>query len=131
MRRPAPQTIPAPRDGAPGAANGLALTASECFADRTRWPYDPIAKSIPETAAGDSVAFQIAGSKEDALEPRQIVAPRERLAAFEVEIRMFLGGHLTASEHPGVLAGASRELADAGVGQPIGPHPDATEETTP
>ena len=65
----------------------------------------------------DSVAFHIAGSEEDTFEPRQIVAARERLAPFGVDIRMFPGGHLTTIEQPRLLAEAIRELADMhGVG---------------
>jgi pimeloyl-ACP methyl ester carboxylesterase len=69
---------------------------------------------------GDTVTFHIAGSEEDPFEPRQIIAARERLAPFDVDIRTFPGGHLTTSEHPELLGDAIRELADAhGVGQPI------------
>jgi pimeloyl-ACP methyl ester carboxylesterase len=64
-----------------------------------------------------SVAFHIAGSEEDPFEPRQIVAARTRLAPFNVDIRMFPGGHLTTAEHPHLLAAAIRELAQMhGVG---------------
>ena len=67
-----------------------------------------------------TVAFHIAGSEEDPFEPRQIVAARERLVPFGVDIRTFPGGHLTTAEHPELLAAAIQELADAhGVGQPI------------
>ena len=66
----------------------------------------------------DTVAFHIAGSEEDPFEPHQIVAARTRLAPFNVDIRMFPGGHLTTAEHPHLLAEAIRELADAhGVGE--------------
>jgi hypothetical protein len=75
---------------------------------------------------GDTVAFHIAGSEEDPFEPRQIVAARERLAPFGVEIRTLPGGHLTSSEHPRLLADVIRELADAhGVGSPPATPPPA------
>jgi pimeloyl-ACP methyl ester carboxylesterase len=81
----------------------------------TRWDLAAIVREF-----GDTVAFHIAGSEEDPFEPRQIIAARERLAPFNVDIRTFPGGHLTTSEHPELLADAIRELADAhGVGQPI------------
>jgi pimeloyl-ACP methyl ester carboxylesterase len=69
----------------------------------------------------DTVAFHLAGSEGDPFEPRQIVAARERLAPFGVDIRTFPGGHLTTAEHPRLLADAIRELAGAhGVGQATG-----------
>jgi pimeloyl-ACP methyl ester carboxylesterase len=80
-----------------------------------RWDLAAIVRELRDT-----VAFHVAGSEEDPFEPRQIVAARERLAPFAVDIRTFPGGHLTTSEHPELLADAIRELADAhGVGQPI------------
>ena len=49
---------------------------------------------------------------------KSIVAARQRLAPYGVDIRMFPGGHLTTSEHPLLLAEAIRELAAThGVGQ--------------
>jgi pimeloyl-ACP methyl ester carboxylesterase len=81
-----------------------------------RWDLAAIVRELD-----NSVAFSIAGSEEDPFEPRQIIAARERLAPLGVDIRTFPGGHLTTSEHPGLLADAIRELADAhGVGQPAG-----------
>jgi pimeloyl-ACP methyl ester carboxylesterase len=73
-----------------------------------RWNFATIVREL-----GDTVAFHIPGSEEDPFEPRQIVAARERLARFGVDIRTFPGGHLTTSEHPRLLADAIRELADA------------------
>jgi pimeloyl-ACP methyl ester carboxylesterase len=73
-----------------------------------RWDLAAIVREL-----GNTVAFHIAGSEEDPFEPRQIVAARERLAPFGVDIRTFPGGHLTTSEHPQLLADAIRELADA------------------
>jgi pimeloyl-ACP methyl ester carboxylesterase len=80
-----------------------------------RWDLAAVVRELRDT-----VAFHVAGSEEDPFEPRQIVAARERLAPFGVDIRTFPGGHLTTAEHPELLADAIRELADArGVGQPI------------
>jgi pimeloyl-ACP methyl ester carboxylesterase len=80
-----------------------------------RWDLAAIVRELENT-----VAFHIAGSEEDPFEPRQIVAARERLVPFGVDIRTFPGGHLTTAEHPELLAAAIQELADAhGVGQPI------------
>ena len=84
-----------------------------------RWDLAAIVREL-----GDTVAFHIAGSEEDPFEPRQIVAARERLAPFGVDIRTFPGGHLTTSEHPELLADAIRELAAShGVGQPAAARP--------
>ena len=81
-----------------------------------RWDLAAIVREL-----GNTVAFHIAGSDEDPFEPRQIVAARERLAPFDVDIRTFPGGHLTTFEHPELLADAIRELADVhGVGQSCG-----------
>jgi pimeloyl-ACP methyl ester carboxylesterase len=82
-----------------------------------RWDLAAIVRELRDT-----VALHVAGSEEDPFEPRQIVAARERLAPFGVDIQWFPGGHLTTSEHPALLADAIRGLARAhGVGQPI-PH---------
>jgi hypothetical protein len=49
--------------------------------------------------------------------------------AFDVDIRTFPGGHLTTSEHPELLADATRELADAhGVGPPSATPPQRSPE---
>jgi pimeloyl-ACP methyl ester carboxylesterase len=78
-----------------------------------RWDLEALVRALHDT-----VAFHIAGSEEDPFEPHQIVAARTRLAPFNVDIRMFPGGHLTTAEHPHLLAEAIRELADAhGVGE--------------
>jgi pimeloyl-ACP methyl ester carboxylesterase len=80
-----------------------------------RWDLAAIVRALETT-----VAFHIAGSEDDPFEPRQIIAARERLAPFGVDVRMFPGGHLTTSEHPELLADAIRELADAhGVGETV------------
>jgi pimeloyl-ACP methyl ester carboxylesterase len=73
-----------------------------------RWDLAAIVREL-----GNTVAFHIAGSEEDPFESRQIVAARERLAPFDVDIRTFPGGHLTTFEHPSLLAEAIRDLADA------------------
>jgi pimeloyl-ACP methyl ester carboxylesterase len=92
-----------------------------------RWDLAAIARELRDT-----VAFHVAGSQEDPFEPRQIVAARERLAPFGVDIQWFPGGHLTTSEHPDLLADAIRGLARAhGVGQAISPTPEATGDTKP
>ena len=78
-----------------------------------RWDLEALVRALHDT-----VAFHIAGSEEDPFEPHQIVAARTRLAPFNVDIRMFPGGHLTTAEYPHLLAEAIRELADAhGVGE--------------
>ena len=78
----------------------------------TRWDLAAIVREL-----GDTVAFHVAGSEEDSFEPRQIVAARERLGPFGVDVQWFPGGHLTTFEHPGLLADAIRGLARAhGVG---------------
>jgi pimeloyl-ACP methyl ester carboxylesterase len=91
-----------------------------------RWDLAAIVREL-----GNTVAFHIAGSEEDPFEPRQILAARDRLAPFGVEIRMFPGGHLTTAEHPDLLSTAIHELARAhGVGQPIHHAAAATGDTT-
>jgi pimeloyl-ACP methyl ester carboxylesterase len=93
----------------------------------TRWDLAAIARELRDT-----VAFHVAGSEEDPFEPRQIKAARERLGPFGVEVQWFPGGHLTTSEHPGLLADAIRGLARAhGVGRAIRPTLQATGDTTP
>src|ERR671933_164484 len=78
-----------------------------------RWDLEALVRALHDT-----VAFHIAGSEEDPFEPHQIVAARTRLAPFNVDIRMFPGGHLTTAEYPHLLAEAIRELADMhGVGE--------------
>lgn len=92
-----------------------------------RWDLAAIVREL-----GDTVAFHIAGSEADPFEPRQILAARERLAPFGVELRTLPGGHLTTSEHPRLLADVIRELADAhGVGQSMHHSTRATGDTTP
>jgi pimeloyl-ACP methyl ester carboxylesterase len=71
-----------------------------------RWDLAAIVRELQDT-----VAFHIAGSKEDPFEPGQIIAARKRLAPLGVDIECFPGGHLTTSEHPELLADAIRGLA--------------------
>ena len=73
-----------------------------------RWDLKRLYLALRET-----VAFHIAGSVEDPFEPRQILATRERLGGYGVDVRLFPGGHMTTSEHPGLLADAIRDLARA------------------
>src|SRR5919106_1391527 len=81
-----------------------------------RWDLAAIVRELQDT-----VAFHIAGSKEDPFEPGQIVAARTRLAPLGVDIECFPGGHLTTSEHPEQLADAIRGLARVhGVGHTTG-----------
>ena len=56
MTSTATQPIPAPQGGASGAARDPRVTASEWFASGARRPYDPVAKTILETAAGEGSA---------------------------------------------------------------------------
>jgi pimeloyl-ACP methyl ester carboxylesterase len=77
-----------------------------------RWDLAAIARDLDGT-----VALYVAGSEEDPYEHRQIPATRERVP--QAEILTFPGGHLTTSEHPGLLAAAIRDIAERhGVGTP-------------
>ncbi len=53
MASTATQTTTAPQDPATDEANDQRVTASEWFASGARRPYDPIAKTMLETAAGE------------------------------------------------------------------------------
>jgi hypothetical protein len=68
-----------------------------------RWDLAAIARELNGT-----VGLYIGGSVEDPYEHRQIAAARERVP--EAEIVTFPGGHLTTSEHPGLLAEAIRRI---------------------
>lgn len=61
-------------------------------------------------ASAESVSFHIVGSEDDPFEPYQIVKARERLGGHGVDIRVLPGGHMTTSEHPGLLAEIIQEL---------------------
>jgi len=69
-----------------------------------RWDLAAIARAL-----GGEVALYVGGSDEDPYEHRQIEATRERVP--EAKILTFPGGHLTTSEHPGMLASAIRDIA--------------------
>jgi pimeloyl-ACP methyl ester carboxylesterase len=95
------------RNGAAFMARGAGFV-DEHRRHRERWDLERLYLALRET-----VDFHIAGSVEDPFEPRQIVAARERLGGYGVDVRLFPGGHLTTSEHPELLAGAIRDLARA------------------
>jgi pimeloyl-ACP methyl ester carboxylesterase len=68
-----------------------------------RWDLAAVTRELNGT-----VGLYIGGSVEDLYEHRQIAAARERVP--EAEIITFPGGHLTTSEHPGLLAEAIRRI---------------------
>jgi pimeloyl-ACP methyl ester carboxylesterase len=91
--------------GAPGFRAGDRRRAQ-------RWDLAAIARDL-----GGTVALYVGGSDEDPYEHRQIPATRERVP--QAEVLTFPGGHLTTSEHPGLLAAAIRDIAARhGVGTP-------------
>jgi len=69
-----------------------------------RWDLAAVARALDGT-----VALYVGGSDEDPYEHRQLPATRERVP--RAEILTFPGGHLTTSEHPGLLATAIRDIA--------------------
>lgn len=89
-------------------AHGAAGFVDEHKRNSERWDLKRLYLALRET-----VGFHIAGSEEDPFEPRQIVAARERLGPYGLDVRMFPGGHLTTSEHPDLLAKAIRELSQS------------------
>jgi pimeloyl-ACP methyl ester carboxylesterase len=93
------------RDGA-GFMHRAAGSVDEHRANAERWDLARLYLALRH-----SVRFHIAGSVEDPYEPRQIVAARERLGAYGLDVRQFPGGHMTTSEHPDLLTQAIRELA--------------------
>ena len=95
------------RDGAAFLHNG-ARFVDEHKAHDTRWNLARLYHAL-----SGSVEFCIAGSTEDPYEPSQIAAARTRLGAAGLDIRMCPGGHLTASEHPDLLAAVIHERAMA------------------
>ena len=102
------------RDGAAFLHNAAGFVA-EHRRHAQRWDLAEIAR-----AAGGTVALYVGGSEEDPYEHRQIPATRERVP--QAEILTFPGGHLTTSEHPGLLAAAIRDIATRhGVGSPPPP----------
>jgi pimeloyl-ACP methyl ester carboxylesterase len=92
------------RDGAAFMHNAAGFVA-EHRRNAQRWDFAAIARTL-----GDTIPFYIGGSEEDPYEHRQITATRERVP--QAEILTFPGGHLTTSEHPGLLATAIRRVAD-------------------
>jgi len=52
----------------------------------------------------DSVSFHVVGSEKDPFEGRQAYLAKERLGAEGLDVRILPGGHLTTSEHPGLIA---------------------------
>jgi pimeloyl-ACP methyl ester carboxylesterase len=91
------------RDGAAFAHNAAGFV-SEHRRQAQRWDLGAIARGLDGT-----VALYVGGSDEDPYEHRQIQATRERVP--QAEVLTFPGGHLTTSEHPGLLAAAIRDIA--------------------
>ena len=90
------------------------VTAAEWFAGGQRIGYDPESARVltEEEAAGTPGALRVFERV-----ARQIAATRERVP--QAEVLTFSGGHLTASEHPDLLAVAIRDIAARhGVGTP-------------
>jgi pimeloyl-ACP methyl ester carboxylesterase len=99
------------RDGAAFVHNAAGFVA-EHRRHADRWDLAAIARDLDGT-----VALCVGGSDEDPYEHRQIQATRERVP--QAEVLAFPGGHLTTSEHPGLLAAAIRDIAARhGVGAP-------------
>jgi len=99
------------RDGAAFLHNAAGFV-SEHRRHARRWDLAAIARDL-----GGTVALYVGGSDQDPYEHRQIQATRERVP--QAEILTFPGGHLTTSEHPGLLAAAIRDTAERhGVGTP-------------
>ncbi len=94
-----------------GRRNGVyALSKSAGFVDQhkrnsERWDFGRIFH-----ASKGEVSFHIAGSEEDPFEGRQLVAAQQRLGAFGLDVRILLGGHLTTSEHPELIAQLIQEV---------------------
>ena len=64
-------------------------------------------------ASRDSVSFHVVGTEEDPFEARQVVAARERLGPYGLDVRVLPGGHLATSEQPDALAAIVREVVGA------------------
>jgi len=92
------------RNGAAFMSKG-AWFVDEHKANADRWDLRRVYFALRE-----SVSFHIVGSEGDPFEPNQIVAARERLGAYGIDIRMLPGGHLTTSEQPEALAQIIQEL---------------------
>ena len=91
------------RDGAAFVHNAAGFTA-EHRRHAQRWDLAAIAGGLDGT-----VALYVGGSEQDPYEHRQITATRERVP--QARIQAFPGGHLTTSEHPGLLAAAISDIA--------------------
>jgi len=91
------------RDGAAFLHNAAGFVG-EHRRHAQRWDLASIARDLHGT-----VALYVGGSDEDPYEHRQIPATRERV--HQAEVLTFPGGHLTTSEHPGLLAAAIRDIA--------------------
>ncbi len=101
------------RDGAAFVHNAAGFTAEHRRHAR-RWDLAATARDL-----GGTVALYVGGSDQDPYEHRQIQATRERVP--NAQILTFPGGHLTTSEHPGLLAAAIRDIAERhAVGDPAG-----------
>jgi pimeloyl-ACP methyl ester carboxylesterase len=99
------------RDGAAFVHNAAGFTG-EHRRHADRWDLAAIARDLDGT-----VDLYVGGSDEDPYEHRQIQATRERVP--QADVLTFPGGHLTTSEHPGLLAAAIRDIAARhGVGAP-------------
>jgi pimeloyl-ACP methyl ester carboxylesterase len=91
------------RDGAAFLHNAAGFV-KEHRRHAQRWDLAAIARDL-----GGTVALYVGGSDEDPYEHRQIRATRQRVP--QVQVLTFPGGHLTTSEHPGLLAAAIRDIA--------------------
>ena len=99
------------RDGAAFTHNAAGFVA-EHRRHSQHWDLAAIARDT-----GGTVALYVGGSQEDPYEHRQIEATRQRVPG--AQVLAFPGGHLTTSEHPGLLAAAIRDIAARhGVGTP-------------
>jgi pimeloyl-ACP methyl ester carboxylesterase len=104
------------RDGAAFAHNAAGFVAEHRRHNADRWDLAAIARDLDGT-----VALYVGGSQEDPYEHRQIPATRQRVP--QANVLTFPGGHLTTSEHPGLLAAAIRDIAARhGVGAPATAH---------
>ena len=90
-------------DGAAFLHNAAGFVA-EHRGHADRWDLASIARDLDGT-----VALYVGGSDEDPYEHRQIPATRERVP--RAQVLTFPGGHLTTSEHPGLLATAIGDIA--------------------
>jgi pimeloyl-ACP methyl ester carboxylesterase len=118
------------RDGAAFLHNAAGFVG-EHRRHAQRWDLAAIARDLDLDLDG-AVALYVGGSDEDPYEHRQVPATRERVP--QAEVLTFPGGHLTTSEHPGLLAAAIRDIAVRhGAGTPAPPTADMTlrHETEP